>query len=438
MKRIILIGLIFTALVNGQNFDGASLGMAGNYSAMSRGVNSLGWNPAHLALIRGNTVELNLFSLNMALFNNSFSLNDYNRYFTLQGNPDTLWSDSEKKDILNLIDENGFALDLNTTTNIFGLAFNNFGMVLQAIGQGQGGLSSNKQLLRTALFGDNLDKTYEYRADDQYQAEFYSAIKVAIGYAYSLDVLKQLHPKFGELSAGIAVNYYLGTGVAQVLKSDVLFQRIEGDDESVKYSANIEARVAKPEDGALAGKGTGYDFGLSTSFNSKWRFSMAFSNLFAKINWSVGAEKLEIIQKDSLKTKDLFEDKKDDQHKVEIDTSYDISGFTTTLPAYLSIGASYQMMPNLLITADWRQGLNKAFGNSTTPRVGVGVEYRYFDWLPLRGGLAMGGGHNFLLGYGLGINFQYFDLDLSYAMKNALWPTYSEGIFTALSVKVKL
>jgi hypothetical protein len=436
MKRFILFTLIFVSVIKSQTFDGASLGMAGNYSAISRGVNAIAWNPANLALCRGNTVELNLFSLNAAVYNNSFSLHSYNRYFTAEGNKG-FWTTSDKNDLLDLIDENGLDVDLNMATNVFGLAFNNFALTAQVIGQGQVGLSGNEQLLRAVLFGENLDKNYEYHADEQYHGSIYSAGKISWALAYPFKVLNRFHPKLGDLAVGIGVNYYLGISAAQVIQSNVLAQRITvNDEESVRYLADIKMRVAKPEGATPAGKGMGFDLGVSASYNSKWRFSMAAQNLFAKINWSSGVEYLEVLQKDSLSINDLNNKKNDT--KISIDTSYSAAAFSTSLPATLTLGAAYQIRPDLMLTADWRQGLNHAFGNSTTPRLGVGAEYRYWKWLPVRAGFAMGGGQNFLIGLGFGLNFRFFDLDYSYAMKNALWPTYSEGLFTALSIKFKL
>jgi len=409
MKRLLILLLICVTAGSGQSFDGASLGLAGNYTAISKGVNAISWNPANLALCRGNTVELNLFSLNAALFNNSFSVNSYNRFFTSEGHKG-YWSKSDKEDLLDLLDDNGLDIDLNMTANVFGLAFNNFALTSQVIGQGQVGLSPNQQLFRAVLFGENLTRDYEYRASEQYHGDVYAAGKVSWALAYPFNILKQFHPKLGDLAVGIGVNYYIGIATAQVLQSNVLAQRISaGEDESVRYLADIKMRVAKPEGSAPAGKGIGFDLGVSTSFNGKWKFSMAAQNLFASINWSSGTELIEVLQKDSLSIDDLMDDKTSDT-EISIDTSYSTAAFTTKLPVSLTIGAAYQIRPDLMLTADWRQGLNHAFGNSTTPRVGVGAEYRYWKWLPVRAGFAIGGGQHFLIGLGFGLNSVKFKL----------------------------
>ena len=69
MKSLFSLLFIWVSTASAQNFDAASLGMAGNYSAISRGVASMAWNPANLALKRGNMLEINLFSVNAQFYN---------------------------------------------------------------------------------------------------------------------------------------------------------------------------------------------------------------------------------------------------------------------------------------------------------------------------------------------------------------------------------
>lgn len=139
-----------------------------------------------------------------------------------------------------------------------------------------------------------------------------------------------------------------------------------------------------------------------------------------------------IIESDST---NVYEDS-DEDHSVSVDTTYSAGSFKTNLPAKMSMGAAFQMFDNLTLTAEWQQGLNEEFGNSTTPRVGVGAEYFPLKWLPLRTGMAVGGRVGFLYGMGIGLNFSHFRFDYSYAMNKAMWPSSSNGLFTALSMKL--
>ena len=108
-----LITFVITPSVNGQGFDGASLGMGRAYGAMATGIDAIAWNPANLVLPRDNFMELNLFAINLNMANSSFNIDNYNRYFTKEGHKGW-WSDSDKEAILDLIDEDGLNASINT------------------------------------------------------------------------------------------------------------------------------------------------------------------------------------------------------------------------------------------------------------------------------------------------------------------------------------
>ena len=76
MKKYLIILILSTGLY-AQGFDGVGLGLAGNYAALSRGVHSLMYNPANVAVPRNNVLELNFVGLNLGVFNNIFSYNTY-------------------------------------------------------------------------------------------------------------------------------------------------------------------------------------------------------------------------------------------------------------------------------------------------------------------------------------------------------------------------
>ena len=433
MKKIILLIILLTTILSAQSFEGVSQGLAGNYSAMSRGINALAWNPANLALPRGNTMELNLISVNTQLYNNSFSLNSYNQFFTAEGNGGH-WNESDKRDLLDLISDAGLRFDADVNVNILGLAFNNFGMAVQMIGQGYSNLNEDKTPYKMVLFGETFTDDYTYRQSSQIKASAYSAMKISLGYAYPFK-MKWLLPELKDIAVGISWNRYIGFGTAQTQKSDLLFQRIPGDEESVKYAVLVEGRAAFSESGSPVGVGQGFDFGVSGGYGRKLDFSWSFSNIGASVNWTGGTQKFTMYQADSLSVADMNSET-ESSTEISVDTTYDIGSFSTELPAVMRLGAVYRMSPKWKISADYHQGLNRAFGNSVRMRFGVGTEYYALSWLPVRGGIAFGGREGSQVGLGFGLHLSVFQLDYSFAMKGALWPTYAKGIFSALSVKL--
>ena len=104
MKKILILFSLLLVSAYGQSFDAVSLSMAENYTALSRGINAVPWNPANLCMARGNTFELNILSLNLNAYNNVLSINNYNKYFTEEGHGGR-WSDSDKKELMDLFDD---------------------------------------------------------------------------------------------------------------------------------------------------------------------------------------------------------------------------------------------------------------------------------------------------------------------------------------------
>jgi len=439
MKKLTAFILIGWAVLYGQNFDGTALSLAGSYTALSKGIDAVGWNPAGLALQRGNAIEINIISINSAFFNDALSLDTYNRYFTAEGNPDNFLNESEIKDLLSLFSDQRLKINTDNTVNLFGLAFNNFGMAVQGIAAGS--VDANIKPLEIALNGLDFTEDYSYNVPNQVKGDLFSAIKISFAYAYPISIKKYL-PGFRPLAVGIGINYYIGMAVGQVLDSRLSINRIpaEGDnDEYTSLVGQARARYALGEDGPTpVGSGRGIDLGFSSGYGKRWRFALSFSNIGASINWSTNTNILIQTHQDSIPMGDLINGDNNEDTSTDTDTSYAIGSFSTSLPAVMRIGGVYEIQNNWLVSAEWQQGLNKAFGNSTTPRLSVGTEYAPLPWLPLRSGMAIGGKESFLWGMGFGLRFRFVEFNYSFAMKNALWPSYSEGLFNAFSLKIKI
>ncbi|KAA3610036.1 MAG: hypothetical protein D8M58_07645 [Calditrichaeota bacterium] len=434
MKNIIIILIVSFQLLSAQTFDGASLGMAGNYSAHSRGINAIAWNPANLSMYRASNFELNLVAINAAL-SSGLSISDYNTYFTDAGH-NGRWSKNDRHEIIDLFSGKGLGLEMDLNTNLLGFVSGNFGFGIQFISSGNANIKAGKPL-EIFLFGETFERDYSFSEKDVLDASFYSAIKNSIAYSYMIKLDRRKYT-FSHLSFGVNLNYYLGLAVAQSQQSSVNMQRIdtgglESREEMFRYQTDVEARTSDPTNG-LAGKGFGLDFGISTRFARAWHVSLSFSNLFAKINWDGNPQTVNYSRIDS--TYWFAESGQDTSYTTEVKTQG--KSFSTPLPTIMRAGVRLRLLYNLTLTADWHQGLNNSFGNSTVPRIGAGAEYKPFKWLPLRSGMAVGGKDTFLFGIGSGLHFSFMELDFSYAMRKALLPIYSDGFYTAFSLKFLL
>ena len=287
MKNVILFVLLFVIGISAQTFDAVSLSMAENYTAASRGINAMTWNPANLSMPRGNTMELNILSMNMNFFNNALSVNSYNRYFTEEGHGGR-WSDSDKRAILDLF-KDGLKFNVNYSANVLGIAYNNFAFSIQSNIQGGAELISNEKLFKTVLFGDSLTRDYAFKDSKLVKASVYSATKISAGYSYPIKIYKFVDiPGIKTICAGVNLNYYLGNGVVKTKNSGVSVKRYQNElnDEILEYEVNFKNQTAYIENSFPAGNGFSMDLGFSSFYQKKWQFSWSFENLFGSIHWN--------------------------------------------------------------------------------------------------------------------------------------------------------
>ncbi len=426
MKKYLIV-LLFSVGLYAQEFNGVSLGFAGNFGPLSRGVHALNYNPANLATPRNNVFELNLVGLNLQLFNNSFSYHTYQNYF-VSDDDENYWDQNKKNSFLDLIPNAGLKISSDINMNAFGLAFNNFAMAAHPFVFGNIQNTQIKNILDLVLNGDDITRDYALDYPNIMKGSIFSAVGVSLGYAYPIPIKKYV-PDISFMSLGFGINYYLALGFAQVENSEAHVKRTQYDDyETVETYTYSSVRVSYPEDAMPAGKGRSYNFGLSGLFKDKWFVSLSFMNLGGKINYSTNTKRLYIEDIHRI----TFYHQADSSTSTfdnSVDSTMDIDAFSTNVPSYMRLGVAYYFRKNLVFTSEWKQGLNSVFGNSTKPRLGFGVQYKPLRWLPLRSGVSFGGNTGFLMGLGLGLDFHYLSLDFSYAMKNALWPTHSEGVF---------
>ena len=96
-----IIMILSPTLVFGQ-LTARGLGMGGAYTALARGVHAPEWNPANLGLPDNPKFSMSIFAIGTAINNNSFSLGDYNKYFTMEK-----WNSNDIQEILDHIRAGG-------------------------------------------------------------------------------------------------------------------------------------------------------------------------------------------------------------------------------------------------------------------------------------------------------------------------------------------
>ncbi len=393
--------------------DARSLGMAGSNAAISEGIEYVGENPATLALARDFSFELHLLSAHFMVKNNSYSLKEYDKYFTTG---DSLTA-RDIDDLLGNIPDDGLRGDFLVGVKTFSFYVRPYSLAIT--GMGNGFINLPKAPFQLPFLGNKTIK--EYRLDDL-DGEMWNA--AAVNFGFALPVTKYFQDKFDFVSVGLNLKYVIGIGYAGIESTK---GHLLTTDEYIIADGRTE--VLKSE----GGSGLGIDLGFLAQKGERWTFSLHFSNLIGGISWKKNNEKsifefssdtLQLNNADSLEWNDS-------------DTTFSTGNFSTGLPRAMTLAAAYQLKPNLMITAAWRQGLNKSLGNYTTPRISVGTEYKPIPVIPLRAGIALGGQNGFALGLGMGIDLKYWQLNLGYLNHNMRWFRGSRSIDFALTTQFR-
>ena len=85
-----------------------SIGLAGAYIGLARGVDAPLWNPANLGLSNNSRLSINLVNLGIGVYNNSFTKSQYDIYNGAH------WTGEDIDDIFQSIPDDGLKIILNS------------------------------------------------------------------------------------------------------------------------------------------------------------------------------------------------------------------------------------------------------------------------------------------------------------------------------------
>jgi hypothetical protein len=419
LKKILLIALLICFVspsLYAQGFDGASLGMGRAYGAMAKGIDAISWNPANLILPRDNFMELNIFSINLNMANSSFNIDNYNRYFTKEGHKGW-WSEKDKKELLNLIDEDGLNAYGDVNSNVLGLAFGNYAFAVQ--GTGNGFFTFPKLPIELFLYGNtDKDKVLRFKEVD---GNGYGAVKISFAASFPIKFKKY----FDLFGVGANINYFQGFEYYELNEGKGYFNTT---------TSEVQSEVLFEGKRADGGSGFSVDIGGTGIIKKKWTVSLALQNVYSTFNWTDNPE--EFLASVKIDSGDLA--KPEDFTTTDQDTIYSINNFTRTMPLVIHAAGSYAWGKNWVFCADIEQAFGNEMGYTNKTMFSTGAQFNPIGILPLRAGITLGGKWGFLFGMGFGVRAGIFQMDLSYSMHRAMWPTLSRGNSFAISTKIAL
>lgn len=419
------------------------MGMAGAYGALARGVESLYWNPANLALSGSPRVSVP-FSVGVSLVgeNNSISVSDYNKY------NGTFIDTGDKEDILGKIDKSGmeFTEEVGVVLPLldgacFPMPWGLRSAASFSLQQGAQG-EIPKDMFDLLLFGNEFARDrLAAGKDPEYDIAEWDGSGWALG-VLSWGFAKpwmpaRLQPWFSEFTVG-ATAKFMGGAYGEVLRTD-------GGVTTQVSGAQIDAYAITREGG---GTGFGLDLGVAgVTRDRKTTVSVALMNFLDQASWGskfgVDARKdsffvsgqdvnvLSFTGKEDVT--EVFDNPRDAQGDVIFRQKIGSGSFSRSLPAMLRLGVARDVRSNLMVSGNYDQAFSSGFGISTTPRLAVGLEYRLVNWFPFRFGLAAGGraGMSSAIGFAFGPfgkgGVRLCLLDTALANRGGFLPGVSKG-----------
>jgi len=382
-----------------------AMGMGGAGTASARGLESVDWNPANLALVRPAGLEIGLFSAAVDMSNNAFTLDRYNTFTGAR------LSRADKDLLLSDIPAGGLVLEADVRASAMGISAGPWALTFQGMAGGSGTL--DKDFFDLVLLGNEIDQAFDFGDTD---GEAFAAAGATVSYARPLVTSRAMR-----LSAGVNVKYLQGI---------YDFSDVRAGGGITTAMIGIEGDAEASYRSATGGSGYAVDLGVALQAPRGWTFGLSLENGASRMTWDRDTERhLWSAAGDSLSaTTDDFDDAV---------ASYAIDSYSTDLPRKLRIGASNNF-GRIAYAVDLAQSLAEKIGGASRTEINAGLEWNLKSWMQPRLGLGFGGAGGARSSVGLGLGIGPWRLDLAVGNRGRIWPDDTRGLAFALGSSLRL
>ena len=411
--RIQLLTLIVAAscaLAQSHLGNARAFGMGGAYLTQAPGVEAVRWNPANLGLRDTPEASLLFAAFGFGVSNNAFNQTDYNLYNGAK------LSAADKVAIMQRLPASGWNFNASTSFDVLGASYRNFAFMLGIEAASEANLP--RDVVDLVLNGNALNRSYDFAGA---QGSGFALASLGVAYGHAL----KLPRKSVQLAIGGTVKYLHGLG---------LIEMTEANGYALTTPAGISGEAKAQARRAAGGSGFGIDLGASAIVRRQWRLGLAVHNAFAMMTWQRNVRRYEYrAHADSLTLVAV----EDNENAVFGNASEKKGGasFSISLPAVLRLGVSRDFN-GVIASADFVQGLRRAYGVSSKPELRAGAELNVVPALSTRAGVRIGGPHKLGSSLGLGLHAGAFNFDLAAGALGGVVPLLGKGVGVALSVRV--
>ena len=385
------------------NSSARAVALGSAYTSLATGIDAARFNPANLGFKSHRQSGIELVGVGANINNNSFSLDDYNKY------NGAYLTDNDKSDILDKIPNEGLKLSVEAEASAIGISFGS--MAITSSGVAIADINMNKDLMNLILNGNTYADTINITGS--FSEGFAYA---SVGFSYGTALYQSGSRQF---SVGSTVKYLKGIGIEKVVK-------LEGM--AATYATGFAGQGEAIIQTARGGSGYAVDFGAAFKLSEKYTVGAAIKNFYSSMTWNKDTEEHGYLFNFDTMTVDNM----GDDYITSDDYSISIPEFETTIPSYLNISFA-KTSGDILWALEWEQGFSSKTGVSTESRFAGGVEWNLISFMPLRAGYATGGNKNSSFSIGSGFHLPVFYIDYAIVTGNSFSGGSSKGANFAIT-----
>ena len=431
--------LVNTTLAGNDRVSPRIVGMGRTFTAVSRGLDAIGLNPANLALSdRDNTVTFQFAPFGFAVGSDFLNLKVYNDFFTGVDDADAdgkkirvgkRLTEQDKQDILALFPGSMATTQANVDFTEFGVSVQKgkVGVALSVTERVAANLDLPEGYLKMLLNGFPIEgKTYSLN-NTSMTASWLREYNVSGGYLlpFEFGIVKNI-------SVGMGVKYIQGFGYFGTRKYNGVIetsvnQNAPNQIDSIKIHTSLDFvhfRSAIPSDDIAAnimkpvGTGMGFDLGVSAELLNGIRVAASVTDI-GSVTWNKNTEAL--VANSDITLYGLNTQQGDSLANTFKGKTVDTTSFKTNLPTAFHLGGAvdvekfFSKIPGrLTVAADLHVGFNDEPGNTKKAQLGLGIEWTPIGFLPIRTGFLFGGREKF--GWSAGLGFHILNtVDIDFA-----------------------
>jgi hypothetical protein len=447
---VLMIFCAPAAVRAGDQTNVRGLGMAKTSVASSRGLDAVGINPANLALPDDGTVTISLVPIGVGVGSDFMTYGLYNKFFTGVESPTGRvardLSEADKQELLNAFPGGIGRVGADAEVRPVGLAlrFDGFAtFALTATERVSASATIPSSYAKFLLEGMTPGSTYDFSGASG-SAVWMREYALSAGFALP-DV-----PVFKSWSAGLSIKLVHGFAYAAITRDNTWLSA--GTDGVLDANVDI-AGVSSQSDiqhspfPAPAGSGIGVDLGLSAELNEFLIAGISVTDI-GSLRWDGDVRQVYGLGRMHLDDPMNSAQRDSLEHAVTGKTQPG-GAFTSALPTALRMGVQVELgkihwlkkflYGEMTAACDYRQGFSDFPGSSRVGRLSLGLEYRPWQFLPIRTGVGFGGADHFNFALGFGLKLWVVQLDV--ASDNIGWllsnDSFSRGsLGVALTLKM--